>query len=54
MRTPTYDDYLADPIAFMDSAERAARAARAEVVDELIIKPIEQAFQRMAPQPVSN
>ncbi len=48
MRTPTYQDYLADPTAFLASSERAARAARATAVHEFIVAPRKRMLKRTA------
>ena len=54
MRTPTYEDYLADPTAFLESSERAARAARAEAVHEFIVAPLKRLWKRMAQKPAQQ
>jgi hypothetical protein len=51
MRTPTYEEILADPDAVLMSIERAARAARAEAVQQIIVAPVKQLFDRMGEKP---
>lgn len=46
MKTPTYEDYLANPSAVLEQVERQARRERAEAVHQLIVVPLKQLFQR--------
>jgi len=46
MKTPTYEDFLADPDAVMEQWERAARRERAQAVHQFLIAPLMQMFER--------
>jgi hypothetical protein len=46
MKTPTYQDYLANPAAVMEQLERTARRERAAAVHELIVAPLMRLFKR--------
>ncbi len=54
MTTPTYEDYLANPTAFLASSERAARAARAEAVHEFIVAPLKRLWMRTTRKPAQH
>ena len=46
MKTPTYEDYLANPAAVVEQVEREAHRARAAAVHEFIVAPLMRLFQR--------
>jgi len=46
MKTPTYQDYLANPAEVMKQVEREARRERAIAVRELIVAPLMRLFKR--------
>ena len=54
MRTPTYQDYLANPTAFLAANERAARAARAAAVHELVVAPLKRLWMRTTQKPAQH
>jgi hypothetical protein len=54
MRTPTYEEFLANPDAILASAERAARAERAEAVHRFIVAPVQRAWKRVTQKPAQN
>jgi hypothetical protein len=54
MRTPTYDEYLADPDAILASVDRAARAERAEAVQQFIVAPLTRLWVRMTQKPAQR
>jgi hypothetical protein len=51
MKTPTYQDYLANPIAVREQVERYARRARAESVHRFIVAPLIGLFKRRPLKP---
>jgi hypothetical protein len=46
MKTPTYQDYLANPSAVLEQVHREARRARAEAVHYFIVAPLVRFFKR--------
>ena len=46
MKTPTYQDYLANPAAVMEQVERQARRERAAAVRQFIVAPLMRLFKR--------
>ncbi len=54
MRTPTYDEYLANPDAVLASVDQAARAERAEAVQLFIVAPLERLWKRTARKPAQH
>jgi hypothetical protein len=54
MRTPTYDEYLANPDAILASVEQAARAERAEAIQHFIVAPLKRMWKRMAQTPAQR
>lgn len=54
MRTPTYQDYLANPTAFLASSERAARAARSAAVHEFIVALLKRLWMRTTQKPTQH
>jgi hypothetical protein len=53
MKTPTYEEFLANPGAVIEQVHRAARRERAEAVDELIVQPLKRAIQGLMPRQAS-
>jgi hypothetical protein len=51
MKTPTYQDYLANPTAVLERVERQARRERAEAVHDFIVAPLLGLFKRALAQP---
>ncbi len=54
MRTPTYDDYLANPDAVLASVEQAARAERAEAIQHFIVAPLKRMWMRTTQKPAQQ
>jgi len=51
MKTPTYEDYLANPAAVREQVERQARRERAEAVYRFFIAPLIRLFMRTPSKP---
>lgn len=51
MKTPTYQDYLANPSAVLERVERQARRERAEAVHDFIVAPLMRLCKRALVQP---
>lgn len=51
MKTPTYQDYLANPTAVLEQVERQARRERAEAVHDFIVAPLMRLCERALTQP---
>jgi hypothetical protein len=42
MRTPTYEEFLANPDAVLEAVEQAARRERAQAVHDFIVVPLKR------------
>lgn len=50
MKTPTYQDFLADPSAVLEQVNRAARRERADAMHHFLFAPLTRLFKRALPK----